>query len=191
MIVNFGASANLPTKFGTFRVFAFKEDAVEHAALVKGEPKGNCVLARVHSECLTGDVFGSIKCDCRAQLETALRRISKEKHGVLIYLRQEGRGIGLVNKIRAYSLQDKGMDTVQANQALGFGVDERDYTVAAQILMLLGVKCVRLLSNNPKKADSLRKNGIDVCKMVPLKTKPTRENKGYLSVKKTKLGHKL
>jgi 3,4-dihydroxy 2-butanone 4-phosphate synthase / GTP cyclohydrolase II len=186
------AEANLPTRLGKFRVAAFcGKDGKEHAALVHGDLTCDVPLVRMHSECLTGDVFGSIKCDCRAQLEMAISRISAEKCGILLYLRQEGRGIGLVNKIRAYSLQDKGMDTVEANEALGFENDERDYSIAAEMLKAFGADRIRLLTNNPKKVEGLEKYGIKVVERIPLITKPTTENSSYLAIKKRKMGHKL
>jgi len=186
------AEASLPTRYGKFRVAAFcGKDRKEHAALIHGDLACSTPLVRLHSECLTGDVFGSVKCDCRAQLEEAMRQISKTPCGILIYLRQEGRGIGLVNKIKAYGLQDKGLDTVEANKALGFADDERDYSVAAEILKSLGVSAVELLTNNPEKVSELEKYAINVTRRVPLITKPTQENSGYLKVKKEKMGHKL
>lgn len=187
------AQASLPTQFGKFQIVAFSDKGgKEHAALVKGEVIGaEGVLVRVHSECLTGDAFGSVKCDCRAQLEKSLELISKAPAGALIYLRQEGRGIGLVNKIRAYELQDGGLDTVEANRALGFHDDERDYSTAASILKCMGVKSIDLLTNNQEKVDSLEKSGIKIRKRVPLLTSPTPENSNYLKVKKEKMGHKL
>lgn len=187
------ASARLPTKFGLFQVVAFTHgDDKEHAALVKGNVRGKTgVLVRVHSECLTGDAFGSEKCDCRAQLETAEKRIAKSKAGVLVYLRQEGRGIGLVNKIRAYELQDRGLDTVEANRALGFDDDLRVYNTAARMLKILGVKSIDLLTNNPAKVRELENAGIVVRRRVPLITPPTKYNRRYIEVKKEKMGHKF
>lgn len=187
------AMARLPTRFGTFQIAAFSDVlGKEHAALVKGDVRGKSgVLVRVHSECLTGDTFGSVKCDCRAQLEAAQKKIGKSKRGVLIYLRQEGRGIGLVNKIKAYEFQDRGLDTVEANRALGFVDDSRDYKIAADMLKCLGVKSIDLITNNMHKVDSLRKAGINVRKRIPDITTPTKENRYYLKVKKEKMGHKL
>ena len=185
------AEASLPTRFGHFRIIAFANGACEeHVALVKGSVKGaSSVLVRLHSQCLTGDAFHSIKCDCGKQLEDSLKLIGKSRKGVFIYLRQEGRGIGLANKIRAYALQDKGMDTAEANLALGFKEDERDYEEAAQILKALGVKSVRLLTNNPEKVKGLEKKGVCVCERIPLQVKPTRFSSSYLKAKKAKLNH--
>jgi len=175
------ASAKLPTEFGNFNVIAFStEDKLNHAALVSGQAIGKSnVLVRIHSECLTGDVFHSMKCDCRKQLEAAVKKISKEG-GIIVYLRQEGRGIGLYNKIRAYGLQEKGMDTVEANTKLGFDADERDYLIAADILRHLKVKSVRLMTNNPEKVSCLEKSGIKVGE-EDLRGYPIRllEKKGY------------
>jgi len=184
------ASAKLPTEFGNFNVIAFStEDKLNHAALVSGQAIGKSnVLVRIHSECLTGDVFHSMKCDCRKQLEAAVKKISKEG-GIIVYLRQEGRGIGLYNKIRAYGLQEKGMDTVEANTKLGFDADERDYLIAADILRHLKVKSVRLMTNNPEKVSCLEKSGIKVEKRIPILTRSNRFNKKYLESKKKKLGH--
>ena len=181
-------SAHLPTHFGNFWIIAFPGD---HVALIKGKVRGGKgVLVRIHSECLTGDVFGSLKCDCRKQLEEALQHIAEKKCGILLYLRQEGRGIGLFNKIRAYHLQEKGFDTVEANKLLGFDGDARDYKIAVRMLKSLGVSSIKLMTNNPEKIDSLKKNGISV-ERVPLLTKPNNHNKEYLDTKKRKLGHVL
>ena len=184
-------AAKLPTEYGDFKAVVYECDkGLHHIALVKGNIKNKDVLVRVHSECLTGDVFHSSRCDCKQQLDKALKLISKEG-GVLLYLRQEGRGIGLLNKIKAYDLQDKGMDTVEANEKLGFKADARDYTVGVQILADLGIKRMRLMTNNPKKIEGLEKYGIKIVERVPLITKPTTTNKKYLEAKKEKLGHKL
>jgi len=185
-------SATLPTEYGKFNVHVYEDSEIRHhIALVKGKIVDDSeVLVRVHSECLTGDVFRSKKCDCQHQLDKAMKIIAKSG-GVIVYLRQEGRGIGLLNKIKAYSLQEKGMDTVQANERLGFKADIRDYSVGVQILADLGIKKVKLLTNNPKKIKGLEKYGIDIVKRVPLLTIPSKENRYYLKTKKDKLGHFL
>ncbi|UCD22738.1 MAG: bifunctional 3,4-dihydroxy-2-butanone-4-phosphate synthase/GTP cyclohydrolase II [Chloroflexota bacterium] len=186
--------ARLPTKYDEFTVVAYKSvvDAAEHVALVKGEISNDePVLVRVHSECLTGDVFGSFRCDCGAQIEMALQSIAKEERGVFLYMRQEGRGIGFHNKLCAYALQDQGMDTVEANIALGFAPDLRDYGVGAQILADLGLHNIRLLTNNPKKVIGLESYGIKIVETVPLITPSTPYNIHYLETKQKKLGHIL
>jgi len=188
------AEARLPTKYGEFTAVAYKSavDAAEHIALVKGDISNDePILVRVHSECLTGDVFGSLRCDCGAQIEMALERIAKEDRGVFLYMRQEGRGIGFHNKLRAYALQDQGMDTVEANIALGFAPDLRDYGVGAQILADLGLHNVRLLTNNPKKVIGLESYGIKIVETVPLIAPATPYNIHYLETKQKKLGHIL
>lgn len=188
------AVAKLPTKVGIFDIHAYRSlvDGQEHVALVKGEVAGHDnVLVRLHSECLTGDVFGSLRCDCGPQLMEALRRIEEESRGVLLYIRQEGRGIGLGNKIKAYRLQDHGLDTVEANQRLGFKEDLRDYGVGAQILKDLGLTTVRLLTNNPKKVWGLEGYGLTIAEQIPLTIKPNPYNYAYLKTKREKLGHKL
>ena len=186
--------ANLPTEFGIFRIvgFEFPDSKKAHIALVMGDISHSDtqpVLARIHSECLTGDALHSLKCDCGFQLSTALRQISEEGRGVLIYHREEGRGIGLINKIRAYALQDKGMDTIEANLALGFAADERNFAVCADMFELLGVKKVRLLTNNPNKIDTMKKAGINVVERVPLNVGENRYNTEYLDTKAKKMGH--
>lgn len=184
--------ATLPTEFGIFKIvgFEFPDTKKEHVALVMGDVvNGEPVLARIHSECLTGDALHSLKCDCGFQLASALRQISEEGRGVLIYHREEGRGIGLINKIRAYSLQDQGMDTIEANLALGFKADERNFSVCADMFEALGVKAVRLLTNNPNKIDTMKQAGINVVERVPLNVGENRYNTGYLDTKAKKMGH--
>ena len=188
------AQANLPTRNGQFTAIAYKStiDPDQHVALVKGELSNDePVLVRVHSECLTGDVFGSLRCDCGEQIEMALNKIAEEGKGVLLYMRQEGRGIGLHNKIAAYALQDKGLDTVEANESLGFPADLRDYGIGAQILADLGIKKIRLLTNNPKKVVGLEGYGLQVVETVPLCVDPNPINLRYLETKQHKLGHIL
>ncbi|MFM2160970.1 MAG: cyclohydrolase [Pseudomonadota bacterium] len=187
------AEAALPSRFGDFRVVAFESpDGKEHAAIVHGDVDGaESVPLRVHSECFTGDVMGSLKCDCRDQLEAALRMIADEPRGVVLYLRQEGRGIGLANKIRAYALQDTGLDTVEANHALGFQDDERRYDVAADMIREMGIASVRLISNNPTKARALTDLGIPVVGRISLKMTPNPHNVRYLDTKRAKSGHLL
>jgi 3,4-dihydroxy 2-butanone 4-phosphate synthase/GTP cyclohydrolase II len=188
------ASAKLPTEYGDFHVHAFENqiDGQAHLALVRGDIKdGRDVLVRVHSQCLTGDVLHSIRCDCGAQLDTAMRRIAAEGRGVLLYLNQEGRGIGLANKIRAYELQDEGFDTVEANERLGFKADQRDYGIGVQILRELGVRTMRLLSNNPRKLVGIEGYGLSVSEWLPLEIPASESTRRYLRAKKDKLGHKL
>ncbi len=183
---------NLPSKYGTFRLVAYKSitDDKEHLALIKGDvTTDEPVLVRVHSECLTGDVFGSLRCDCNAQLIAAMQRVEKEGRGVVLYMRQEGRGIGLLNKLKAYHLQDQGFDTVEANEKLGFRADLRDYGVGAQILRDLGVRKMRLMTNNPKKINGLNGYGLEVVERVPIEITPNEYNEKYLTVKRDKLGH--
>ena len=188
------AEAALPTRYGRFRIYGFKgrgpED--EAVALVRGKLNGRGVpLVRVHSQCLTGDVLTSLRCDCRAQLELSLKKIGQSGSGVLLYLPQEGRGIGLMNKLRAYELQDRGMDTVEANEELGFAADARDYDFSADILKKLGVRKVRLLSNNPEKVRQLEQSGIRVTERVPCQPRISTTSRAYLQTKKHKMGHLL
>jgi 3,4-dihydroxy 2-butanone 4-phosphate synthase/GTP cyclohydrolase II len=193
-LVKRAAAASLPTAHGNFRVIAYESiiDGETHVALVKGEiGEGEHVLVRVHSKCLTGDVFHSARCDCGPQLDAAMQRIAEEGRGVLLYLNQEGRGIGLANKIRAYELQDQGLDTVEANERLGFKADQRDYGIGVQILKDLGVKSMRLLSNNPRKLVGLEGYGLSVAEWLPLEIPASEFTRRYLTTKKQKLGHKL
>jgi 3,4-dihydroxy 2-butanone 4-phosphate synthase/GTP cyclohydrolase II len=193
-LVKRSAAASLPTAHGNFRVIAYESiiDGETHVALVKGEiGEGENVLVRVHSKCLTGDVFHSARCDCGPQLDAAMQRIAEEGRGVLLYLNQEGRGIGLANKIRAYELQDQGLDTVEANERLGFKADQRDYGIGVQILKDLGVKSMRLLSNNPRKLVGLEGYGLSVAEWLPLEIPASEFTRRYLTTKKQKLGHKL
>lgn len=190
------AIADLPTQFGRFKVYAYRNllDRSEHIALVKGDPEtfaDNTVMVRVHSECLTGDAFGSLRCDCRMQLQAALKMINNAGQGVVVYLRQEGRGIGLVNKLKAYSLQDIGFDTVEANEKLGLPVDQRNYGIGAQILNDIGVKQFCLITNNPRKIAGLKGYGLDMVSRVPLIIEATPYNSSYLATKAKKLGHLL
>ena len=187
------ARAKLPTRFGPFEIFGIegRNDQESAVALVHGEVRGETPLVRVHSQCLTGDVLSSQRCDCRAQLELSLRRIAASPAGILLYLPQEGRGIGLMNKLRAYELQDRGMDTVEANEELGFAADSRDYAFSAAALKLLGVRRVRLLSNNPDKVQQLESAGIRVVERVPCRPRTSHVSRAYLETKRTKMGHLL
>ena len=182
--------ANLPTKYGNFKVICYEDcNKGQHLALVRGEVKNKKnVFVRVHSQCLTGDTLDSLRCDCGQQLNNALKIISKNG-GVLLYMEQEGRGIGLMNKIAAYHFQDQGMDTIEANLKLGFKADARDYTIGAQILADLGLSTIKLLTNNPRKIEGLEKYGLEIVERVPLLIKPNKNNKKYLKTKKEKLGH--
>ncbi len=186
------AEARIPTAHGTFTMKLFQEQpsGVEHVAMVMGDVTG-VALARVHSECMTGDLFGSLRCDCGPQLDFALKHIGEEGKGVLLYLRQEGRGIGLANKLRAYALQDQGLDTVEANLRLGFPADLRRFDVAAMMLAQLGVQAVRLMTNNPRKVATLESHGVKVAERVPVKIAPQSENERYLATKALKLGHHI
>jgi GTP cyclohydrolase II len=188
------AEAQLPTKFGRFTIYGIKgrKPADEAVAIQHGNVRnGKAPLVRVHSQCLTGDVFTSQRCDCRAQLEFSLRKISQDASGVLLYLPQEGRGIGLLNKLKAYELQDEGLDTVEANRRLGFAADSRDYEFAAEALKALGIRAVRLLSNNPEKVKQLEDGGVRVVKRVPCRPRTSHLSRAYLRTKKNKLGHLL
>ncbi len=193
-LVSRAASAKLPTRYGEFEMIGFENLITKehHVALVKGDVyNGEPVLIRVHSECLTGDAFGSLRCDCGQQYDAAMKKIAEEARGILLYMRQEGRGIGLINKIKAYHLQDQGLDTVEANLALGFGADMRDYGIGAQILSDLGVKKLILMTNNPRKMVGLAGYGIEIVDRVPIQLNHNESNENYLKTKKSKLGHML
>jgi GTP cyclohydrolase II len=193
-LIELGAKAGLPTCFGDFQILVFKNslDDKEHLAIVKGNVKGKKdVLLRIHSECLTGDVFGSKRCDCGEQLHNALHRIEDQGEGVVIYMRQEGRGIGLTNKIKAYALQEEGLDTVEANEKLGFPADMREYHLAAQIIRYLGIESIRLMTNNPAKTHGLEDLGINISNREPIVIEANDVNKGYLHTKAVKMGHQL
>jgi 3,4-dihydroxy 2-butanone 4-phosphate synthase/GTP cyclohydrolase II len=188
------ATARLPTEYGEFTIHVYEGRIAggTHVALVRGTiGEGENVLTRIHSACLTGDIFHSARCDCGAQLHTALKQITEAERGVLLYLNQEGRGIGLANKIRAYTLQDQGFDTVEANERLGFPADSRDYRVGIQILSDLGVRSIRLLSNNPRKLSSFKGDGLSVSERVPIEITASDSSYQYLKTKKEKLGHLL
>ncbi len=193
-LVELIAEAKIPSRFGEFRGLAFRDrrDGSESMVMVRGDIFGvENLLVRVHSECFTGDILGSLRCDCRDQLEQALAMLGQQQEGALVYLRQEGRGIGLGNKIRAYSLQEAGLDTVEANHALGFEDDLREYAIAADVLRVLGVASIRLLTNNPRKLEDLRALGIQVNGRVPLQMEPNDFNAAYLATKRDKSGHLL
>jgi 3,4-dihydroxy 2-butanone 4-phosphate synthase/GTP cyclohydrolase II len=193
-LVHREAEASIPTPFGEWRIIAYRNDVDphEHVAMIKGEVEGMPdVMVRMHSECLTGDVFHSLRCDCGEQLDRAMAQIEREGRGVIVYLRQEGRGIGLVHKLRAYTLQDQGMDTVEANAALGFGPDLREYGIGAQILLDLGLSSVRILTNNPKKIVGMEGYGLSVTEQLSLSVEPNPHNTGYLRTKRDRLGHLL
>jgi 3,4-dihydroxy 2-butanone 4-phosphate synthase/GTP cyclohydrolase II len=194
LLVRRVAETLLPTAFGDFTAIVYDNDVddTEHVALIKGviDPE-EPVLVRVHSECLTGDVFGSQRCDCGEQLHNAMAQVEAEGKGVILYMRQEGRGIGLANKLKAYALQDKGKDTVEANEALGFKADLRDYGIGAQILAELGVKKIRLMTNNPKKIVGLQGYGIEIVDRISIQVPSTRTNRRYLQTKREKMGHLL
>ena len=188
------ATAKLPTEFGEFEIHAFEDlsNGKEHVALVLGEiGDGHGVLARVHSSCLTGDVFHSARCDCGPQLHTAMARIASEGRGLILYLNQEGRGIGLANKIRAYALQDEGYDTVEANERLGFLADQREYGLGVRILSGLGIRSIRLLTNNPRKRAGVETHGMSVSELLPIEIPASEFSRRYLQTKKEKLGHLL
>jgi GTP cyclohydrolase II len=194
LCVQLAAKAELPTRYGTFTLYGFYDnrEGKEHTAIVNGNVEGmERVPLRVHSECHTGDVWGSLRCDCRDQLEAATRYIAAQPFGVVIYLKQEGRGIGLLNKIRAYQLQDLGLDTVEANQYLDLPVDARDYKVAAKIISLLKIRSVALLTNNPDKIDQLTTEGVDVVDRIPIVIPANTHDREYLDVKRQKMGHLL
>jgi 3,4-dihydroxy 2-butanone 4-phosphate synthase/GTP cyclohydrolase II len=191
-LVHREAEAIIPTPFGDWRIIAYKNDVDqhEHVAMVKGDVEGvDGVMVRMHSECLTGDVFHSMRCDCGEQLDGAMEQIEAEGRGVIVYLRQEGRGIGLIHKLRAYNLQDEGMDTVEANEALGFRADLRDYGIGAQILLDLGLSSIRILTNNPKKIVGMDGYGLSVTEQLPLAVRPNKHNSGYLRTKRDRMGH--
>lgn len=188
------AEANLPTEMGIFRIIGFRSliSDEEFVALVKGDLHSDqASLVRIHSQCLTGDVFHSIKCDCGRQLKRAMEMIAQEGHGAIVYQQQEGRGIGILNKIRAYALQDQGADTIEANLRLGFEIDARDYSQCAEILQNLGLHKVRLMSNNPQKLSALREAGLHIIERVPIESEPSEPSVKYLKTKKEKMGHLL
>jgi len=194
LVVEKYADAQLPTRYGKFRILAFinNRDNKEHVAVINGDVEGReDVMTRIHSECLTGDVLGSLKCDCGEQLDRALEQIGEAERGIVLYMRQEGRGIGLAEKIKAYSLQDEGLDTVEANKHLGFDDDLRDYTIASRMLQIIGADSIELMTNNPKKVQGLLNEGIEVTRRIPLKVLPNPHNVHYLETKREKSGHIL
>jgi len=194
MNIKFSNKAKLPTRYGEFTIVSFKEEGspLEHALISLGDVEANeNVIVRIHSECLTGDVFTSLKCDCGEQLHESMRLIAEQKQGVILYLRQEGRGIGLFNKINAYALQDKGQNTIEANHSLGFETDLRKFDIALEALRFLKIESIQLLSNNPDKIDTFKNSGITVSKVIPLVIDSNKYNIGYLNVKKDKLNHLL
>ena len=193
-MLRFIEQSKLPTRWGEFNIHAFEDPfkGKEHVAITMGDcNSGEPLLLRIHSECLTGDAFGSLRCDCGEQLDQALKMISERKRGAILYLRQEGRGIGLVNKIRAYNLQDQGADKVEANEQLGFGADMRDYSICGPMLKHIGVKSVILMTNNPRKIKALENMGIEIFSIAPIETERNPHNSRYLSTKSDKLGHYL
>jgi 3,4-dihydroxy 2-butanone 4-phosphate synthase/GTP cyclohydrolase II len=188
------AEANLPTEFGQFKIAGFRSltSAEEFVVLHKGEFRSDSpTLVRIHSQCLTGDVFGSVKCDCGPQLHRAMELIARDGKGAIVYQHQEGRGIGIINKIRAYALQDAGADTIEANERLGLGVDLREYSQCVEIIRQLGIKKVRVLSNNPEKLEAMNKGGLEVVERVPIEFSPSENTIGYLTTKKLQMGHLL
>ena len=188
------ASSSLPTRYGVFRIFGFHDDRddKEHTAIVRGDVKGRSdVPVRIHSECHTGDVWGSLRCDCREQLEAAIKYVAEQDFGAVVYLKQEGRGIGLLNKIKAYQLQDLGLNTIEANHYLGFPAEARDYAVAAKILELLEIGSIALLSNNPDKISKLEEEGVTITRRIPIVIPSNRYNANYLQTKKREMGHLL
>ena len=192
--VYLAASAELPTRFGNFKMFGFydEKNSKEHTALVRGNIQGQLdVPVRVHSQCHTGDVWGSLRCDCRDQLEAAIEYIGERDYGAVVYMKQEGRGIGLINKIKAYQLQDLGLNTIEANHYLGYPAEARDYSVAARIIELLGIQSVALLSNNPDKIAGLEAEGVEISRRIPIVIKANLHNQGYLATKKSEMGHLL